>query len=122
MQPICVHHVSINVTDVAASRAFYTDVVGGSVRDDRPDFPFGGAWIDLGTTQVHLIEATVPQPLGQHFAVLYDDLDAVVATLRQRGIEVAEPKQVGSNRQTFVSDPDGNLVELHQLGAPRSTE
>ncbi len=118
MRPICVHHVSINVTDVDASRAFYTDVIGGTVRDDRPDFPFGGAWIDLGTTQVHLIQAAVPQQLGQHFAVLYDDLDELVTALRERGLEVADPKQVGSNRQTFVADPDGNLVELHQLGTP----
>ncbi|MDP2289764.1 MAG: VOC family protein [Actinomycetota bacterium] len=117
MRPLCVHHVSINVTDVEASRAFYTDVIGGTVRDDRPDFPFGGAWIDLGATQVHLIQAAVPQPLGQHFAVLYDDLDALVAMLRARGLEVSDPRRVGPNRQTFVADPDGNLVELHQLGA-----
>lgn len=116
MQPLCVHHVSINVSDVDASVAFYTSAIGGTVRDDRPDFRFGGAWIDLGTTQVHLIQAAVPQNLGQHFAVLYDDLDAVVAALRLQGIEVADPSPVGANRQTFVHDPDGNMVELHQQG------
>ena len=87
MQPLAGHHVSINVADAEAATSFYTDVLGGRVRDDRPDFGFGGAWIDLGTTQIHLIEAEVPPDLGQHFAVLVDDLDAAVAELRGRGLE-----------------------------------
>jgi glyoxylase I family protein len=116
MQPLAVHHVSINVTDPAASIAFYTDVLGGVVRADRPDFSVGGAWINLGATQVHLIEAPVPPNKGQHFAILYADLDDTVDELRKRGLDVDEPVPVGPNRQTFIEDPDGNLVELHQTG------
>jgi catechol 2,3-dioxygenase-like lactoylglutathione lyase family enzyme len=116
MRPIAVHHVSVNVSDPTASVAFYTDVLGGVVRDDRPDFGFGGAWIDLGATQVHLIEGTVPPSLGQHFAVLVDDLDDAVAELRAKGIAVGDPSPVGSGRQTFVDDPDGNVIEIHQAG------
>jgi len=114
MQPLAVHHVSINVTDTARSLAFYTDVLGGTVRGDRPDFAFGGAWIDLGASQVHLIEADVPPNLGQHFAILVADLDAAVAELRSKGIELPDPTPVGTGRQTFVADPDANLVELHE--------
>jgi glyoxylase I family protein len=116
MTPLRVHHVSINVTDAAACTAFYTDVLGGTVRDDRPDFDFGGAWIDLGATQVHLIESAVPPNLGQHFAILVDDLDDAVEELRAKGLEVGDPVSVGQNRQTFIADPSGNFVELHQLG------
>lgn len=116
MKPLGVHHVSINVSSPSASIAFYTEVLGGSLRSDRPDFRFGGAWIDLGSAQVHLIENTAPPNLGQHFAILYDDLDAVVAELRERGIDVDDPKRVGTGRQTFVEDPDGNGVELHESG------
>ena len=65
MQPASIHHVSINVTDVDGAVDFYTDVLGGTVRTDRPDFGFGGAWIDLGSSQVHLLEATVPPHLPQ---------------------------------------------------------
>lgn len=117
MRPLAVHHVSINVTDPDESLAFYTDVLGGTPRDDRPAFGFGGAWIDLGATQLHLIEAPVPPNLGQHFAVLVDDLDAVVDELRGRGIDVADPVDVGPGRQTFIEDPDRNVVELHQVRA-----
>ncbi len=116
MQPLAVHHVSVNVTDADESIAFYTDVLGGTVRTDRPDFGFGGAWIDLGSTQVHLIEATVPPNLGQHFAILVSDLDDAVAELRSKGLDVRDPSDVGPNRQTFVDDPSGNVIELHQLG------
>lgn len=115
MQPLGVHHVSINVSDPEASIDFYTRVLGGTVRDDRPDFGIGGAWIDLGAAQVHLIETSVPPNLGQHFAIRYADLDAVVAELRAQGIEIDDPSPVGRGRQTFLRDPDGNGVELHEV-------
>lgn len=107
--------MSINVSDVAAGIAFYTDVLGGAVRVDRPDFGFGGAWIDLGDSQVHLIEAAVPPNLGQHFAVRVDDIDAAVAEVRAKGIEVSDPTVVGTGRQAFLADPSGNTVELHEV-------
>ena len=120
MTPLRVHHVSINVTDAAECAAFYIDVLGGTARDDRPDFGFGGAWIDLGATQVHLIETAVPPNLGQHFAILVADLDDAVDELRTKGFDVGDPTPVGQNRQTFITDPSGNSVELHQLGEATS--
>jgi catechol 2,3-dioxygenase-like lactoylglutathione lyase family enzyme len=114
MRPLAVHHVSINVDDVEAAMTFYVDVLGLTVRPDRPDFGFGGAWLDAGGQQVHLIEGRRTPATGQHFALLVDDLDATVAELRQRSIEVSDPKPVGPNRQSFLSDPAGNMVELHQ--------
>lgn len=118
MKALAVHHVSVNVHDVEAAVRFYVDVLGFSLRTDRPAFGFGGAWLDAGEggQQVHLIEAPVPDGLGQHFALLVDDLDAVVAELRRRGVDISDPMPVGdsAHRQAFVSDPSGNLVELHQ--------
>jgi catechol 2,3-dioxygenase-like lactoylglutathione lyase family enzyme len=115
MRPTAIHHVSINVPDVDVAVAFYTDVLGGRLRDDRPDFGFGGAWIDLGAGQVHLLEAAVPPALGQHFALLVEDLDAVVGELRDRGIAIGDPTPVGDGRQTFLADPAGNTVELYDV-------
>jgi hypothetical protein len=48
------------------------------------------------------------------------DLDSVVDELRSKGIEVADPVSVGNNRQTFIDDPAGNAVELHQVGEARA--
>jgi glyoxylase I family protein len=109
-----VHHVSINVRDASEAIAFYTGVLGMTPRTDRPDFSFGGAWLDVGGQQVHLIEAPVPADHGQHFAVRVADLDAAVEALRAQGVEVSEPKAVGRARQSFLHDPSGNSIELHE--------
>jgi len=114
MEPLAVHHVSVNVDDVDDALGFYVGVLGMRVRDDRPDFPFGGAWLDIGGQQLHLIEAGPPAALGQHFAVLVADIDATVAELRSVGVTVSDPSPVGSARQAFTSDPAGNTIELHQ--------
>ena len=81
VQPMGIHHVSINVDDVAAAARFYVDVLGLTARDDRPDFGVDGAWLDAGSQQLHLIAATVPAGEGQHFALHVADLDAAVAEL-----------------------------------------
>lgn len=116
MQPLGVHHVSINVADVEEALAFYVEVLGLRVRDDRPDFGFGGAWLDVGEQQVHLIEAPQPEDRGQHFAMRVADIDGAVAELRALGATVSDPSPVGTGRQAFLHDPSGNLVELHQPG------
>lgn len=121
MKALAVHHVSINVDDVDAAVRFYVDVLDMTLRDDRPAFGFGGAWLDAGQggQQLHLIEAPVPDGLGQHFALLVEDLDATVAELRARGADIGDPIPVGdsAHRQAFVTDPSGNLVELHERAA-----
>ncbi len=117
MKPLAVHHVSINVDDVPAATAFYTDVLGLEVRADRPDFGFGGAWLNAGGQQVHLIEAPVPPNQGQHFALAVGDLAAVVDELRARGVRISDPVKVGTGLQSFLNDPAGNTVELQQPAA-----
>lgn len=114
MQVLGVHHVSLNVTDVDAAMAFYTGTLGLAVRADRPAFRFGGAWLDAGGQQIHLIEAPSPPSLGQHLALRVADLDATVAELRGADIEVTDPKPVGPGRQAFLVDPSGNAVELYE--------
>jgi glyoxylase I family protein len=114
MQPLGVHHVSINVHDTAAAVEFYTTVLGLSVRADRPDFSFAGAWLDLAGQQVHLLEIEVPPDHGQHFAIAVADLDEAVAEVRAHGVAVSDPSPVGASRQAFLYDPSGNRIELHQ--------
>ncbi len=116
MEPLAIHHVALNVPDVDQGVAFYTEVLGGVMRSDRPDLGIAGAWIDFGAQQLHLIEAPVPRNLGQHFAIQVADLEATVLELRRKGVEVADPVGSGANRQTFIDDPAGNAIELHQVG------
>jgi glyoxylase I family protein len=113
--PHGIDHVALNVDDVPAAVDFYTGVLGLTERDDRPDFGIAGAWLNAGDQQVHLIELPPPSDKGQHFALLYDDIGAVVDTLRTHGIKVSDPAPSSPGRQqAFLNDPWGNAIELHQ--------
>jgi glyoxylase I family protein len=115
--PTGLDHVAINVGDVPAGITFYTETIGLVQNFTRPDFGFPGAWLDAANgQQVHLIEATVPANVGQHFALAFEDLDAAIMELRSRGLEVTDAFAVGTTgrRQAFASDPWGNGIELHQ--------
>jgi len=117
MRALGVHHVSVNVSDVPEALAFYVGVLGLTPRDDRPDFGFGGAWLDVGAQQIHLIEAEPPGDVGQHVALRVEDIDAVVKELHERGVAVTAPVGVGTGRQSFLHDPSGNRIELNEPGA-----
>jgi catechol 2,3-dioxygenase-like lactoylglutathione lyase family enzyme len=115
--PTGVDHVAINVADVPAGIAFYTEKIGLVQNHTRPDFGFAGAWLDTANgQQVHLIEAEVPKNVGQHFALVFDDLSAAVEQLRARGLQVSDPVPVGKTgrSQAFTVDPWGNGIELHE--------
>ena len=49
-----------------------------------------------------------------HFAmhIAEDEYDSAVALLRERGAEVEEIAFDGAGRAAYVTDPDGNVVEL----------
>lgn len=115
MQLEGVHHVGICVTELEPAVAFYTDVLGLTLMDNRPDFGIAGAWLACGDQQVHLLVHDMPESKGQHLAFRVRDLDAVVAELRGRGLEVRGPSEIpGIARQAMVHDPSGNLVELNE--------
>jgi glyoxylase I family protein len=117
VEPVGVDHVAINVPDVPGAIAFYTETLGLAQNHTRPDFGFPGAWLDTANgQQVHLIEAEVPKNVGQHFALVFDDLGAAVTELRARGLRVSDPIPVGTTgrQQAFTTDPYGNGIELHQ--------
>jgi glyoxylase I family protein len=110
-----VHHVSLNVIDADEAGRFYEDVLGFRPIP-RPDFGFPGAWFDAGGIQVHLIEvAERPASEGQHFALRVADVDAEHARLVEQGVDASTPHSFpGAGRQSFLTDPSGNLIELNQ--------
>ena len=113
------HHVSLDVRDVAVSRAFYGELLG-LPEIERPEIGLPGAWYQAGAVQLHLIQvpegvdvgrpAAQPTPLANHLAFEIDDLEAVEAALRAAGCGVISlAKRSG---QLFVADPDGNMIEF----------
>jgi glyoxylase I family protein len=112
-----IHHVNVNVTDLAVALRFYVDGMGFTVLP-RPDFGRAGAWLAIGAHQLHLAEDpdAVVDP-RQHFALHVDDLDGCVADLASKGITARHaPARAGAGRQAFVVDPSGNLIELNEPG------
>ena len=63
----------------------------------------------------------MPNNVGQHFALVFDDLAAAVAELRAAGLQVSDPVAVGTTgrQQAFTTDPWGNGIELHLRGGAR---
>jgi catechol 2,3-dioxygenase-like lactoylglutathione lyase family enzyme len=110
------HHVNVNCSNLDTALAFYRDVMGFPVMDERPDLGIAGAWLRAGAHQVHLVvrDGFSVDP-AQHFALQVDDLDAWVAHLVDHGVQVRRPPhRLGAGRQAFLTDPDGNRIELNQ--------
>lgn len=117
------HHVSLCVTDIERSRAFYGGVLG-LPEADRPDLGFPGAWYQAGAVQLHLIvpppgvdTGARPEklsPIAPHLAFSIASYEATRDGLRAAGLDVVELGRAAG--QMWVADPDGNIIEL--IAAP----
>jgi catechol 2,3-dioxygenase-like lactoylglutathione lyase family enzyme len=120
-------HVCFTASDLARSEAFYRDALGLAhafdFTNDKGE-KFGVYLHAGGRTFLELFQGKVDPPAqGQayrHICLEVDDLAATVAALRERGVDVTDPK-LGSDQswQAWLADPDGNRIELHQY-TPRS--
>lgn len=116
------HHVAVPVTDLERAKRFYGEVLGLE-EIQRPAFDFPGAWYALGEGQLHLIVHTSPRTLrgtteidsrDGHFAARVRDYDATLARLRAHGVPLkAKRVNVTPWSQIYVTDPDGNVIELN---------
>ena len=115
-------HVAVMVDDLDAAIGFYRDVLGFAMLP-RPDFGPGteGAWLQLGTAQVHLgtVEEMGPRSGFPHMAMHVPTAawDATMAELEARGVAfLMEPgtrEDFGRPvRAAFICDPAGNVIEL----------
>ena len=114
-------HLILYVTDMAASIEFYRDVAGLEHRFTDA----GYAEFDTGGTRFAIYEQrraewltghpVRPGPAGE-IVLLVEDVDAVAAGLRARGVRVlAEPAdRPWGHRTLHIADPDGFVVEFAQ--------
>jgi len=113
------HHVTIIVSDLEIAARFYEDVLGLE-RERRPDLGFQGLFYALGDgQQLHLMQIENPyagckQPehggRDYHFALLTDDLEALIARLEGEGIDYS--RSCSGRAAIFFRDPDGNAIEV----------
>jgi catechol 2,3-dioxygenase-like lactoylglutathione lyase family enzyme len=112
-------YATLPTADMDRLRRFYEDVLGLTVRSERP----AGIFYETGDGTFFAITRSSGQPSGSHtqlgFAVR--DLETEVADLRRRGVTFEEyetPKTVEgvarmpAGRAAWFRDPDGNLIGL----------
>ena len=123
------NHIHIVCTDLAASEAWFLDGVGAELVERRDSRGSSTSELCLAGVRVLLRSAREGEDLAadghrrygtDHFGLEVADVDAVVETLRSRGVEIAiEPRNSPMNRIAFIKGPDSVLIELVQPGGRR---
>lgn len=123
-----IDHVVLRANDLAKMLDFYTEVLG--LRLERGPGELGLAQLRAGESLIDLVDVT--GPLGGHAGAPPDrrapnmdhvclqvqpwDAHAIGAHLRRHGVEVGEIATrygaLGSGPSLYLTDPEGNTVEL----------
>jgi len=109
--------VFFKAKDPNALAAWYRDVLGMPVQSwggaalhyDAQNHPTAAAWSAFAASTNYFAPSTAP------FMVNYtvDDMDAIVARLKDRNVEILKRDDSDDNgRFAWVVDPEGNKVEL----------
>ena len=131
IQVAALDHLVLRVADLDRAIKFYGDVLGCHVerRLDEPKL----VQLRAGASMIDLVPAGPgPQPAGaagrnlDHFAVRIGTFDfaALAAHLQRHGVAVGEVRRrygaEGYGSSLYITDPDGNVVELK--GPPERAE
>jgi catechol 2,3-dioxygenase-like lactoylglutathione lyase family enzyme len=105
----------LEVADLDAAVRFYGEALGLralSRSDERAWFLVGGrSRIGLWTPQVGIAGGRGGAHVHYAMHIAEDDYDAAVTRLREHGLDVHD-EDFGDTRAAYVTDPDGNVVEL----------
>ncbi len=117
-----IHHSSLIVEDLDKALQFYCDLLGLQKDPRRPEMSYKGAWLDVGSQQIHLLnlnktEQCLHQPVhvgrDRHTALHINDIKQLENILKAHQIPFT---MSSSGRQAlFCRDPDGNGLEFIQV-------
>ncbi len=126
MPDMALTHILV-VSNVAASRQWYTEVLGAELYreygGDSAVLSFNGAWLLLVSggaptpdkPTVTLEAPRDPDRLDHLFTIRVPDCRAAYETLRARGAEfLTLPLDRGAETRCFMRDPDGHLFEISE--------
>jgi catechol 2,3-dioxygenase-like lactoylglutathione lyase family enzyme len=109
----------LEVADIEASRHFYGELLGfeetrvGERRDDRRWYLIAdSARLGLWTPQTGLAGGRGGAHVHYAFSVDDTEIDRLLVRLKEAGVEVEGPVELGPGRALYVTDPDGNVVEF----------
>ncbi len=113
-----ISHVAFRVSDAAAARRFYQELVGLS----EPKAGEGRVRFSVGAHQYVQIEPGLPPDEDErlsHVAFATPDVKALAQYLTARGVQVQQPAERCSETAIRVSDPDGHPIEFVQVPWPQ---
>jgi len=122
IEPRSVVHFSIAVSDLNASRKFYTEILGLKLVQEAP--AIGMVFLKDGDDHVILAKSDAPlqrnakdsRRAHHAFKVDADKYDDAKSFLASKGVEVFEEedrkKGVFVGRQFYIHDPDGAVIEF----------
>lgn len=127
-------HVVLRCADLGSTLAFYREVLGCTLERTLDEVGLyqlraGASLIDLVPVGSRLGGDTLPQPSGfnlAHFCLRIDNPDwqALEAHLARHGVQCEPPSRRygadGFGPSVYISDPEGNVVELK--GPPTDEE
>ncbi len=114
--------VSVPVTDQAAAKRFYTQVLGFDLLRDNPMGP-NQQWVQVGPkgarTSFTLVTWFATMPAGILAGIVLETADIVaeVATLKARGLAMSDLQDAPWGQFVTFEDPDGNGFVLQQTAA-----
>ena len=112
--------------DVARSRRFYTEVLGGeAVLEGEPSIvALANGWVTISVAgeptadkpDVTLEPPSDPKRASAFLNIRVADIGAVYELWRSRGAEfLTPPIDRGGEIRCYMRDPDGHLIEVGQL-------
>jgi catechol 2,3-dioxygenase-like lactoylglutathione lyase family enzyme len=69
-------------------------------------------WLESGRTQIHLLLAPESRAERGHVAVVVEDYEATLSSLRAAGHDVQPRREHWGSPRAYVHDPAGHLVEV----------
>ena len=117
-----VNELVLEVLDLAAAERFYSEVLGLPVtlRSENRIWVAAGSQTRIGLWSPQIGIAAGRGGVHVHYAMHIQEVDyeGAVARLRDHGYEPHEEDFGESGRAAYVTDPDGNVVELWTWPGP----
>ena len=131
---IKLHHINLSTSNVAGMDEFYRKILGLKTETEglpalekKKGYDGDVAFVSDGYVQTHIAEkdlnvgfrtGQIVNPLERgHIAYRTDDLNSFKAHLDRNGIAYSDWKEiaVAGWQQIFFYDPDGNVIEVHEV-------
>ena len=122
-----IHHIAIICSNYEASKKFYTEILGFSIKKETYRAERESYKLDLMLNDEYIIELfsfpnPVPRPsrpeaMGlRHLAFEVDNLDEAITYLEKNGIntEGVRIDEITNKRFTFFGDPDNLPLEFYE--------